>query len=91
MQWASIKRVERSVEKLTRVYGEDVSRLVDVCRQSVVFESIGSLRHCLDAIHNDPGVLVSSLCASLPATRVCAARRRFARGRADQMMMMMMR
>lgn len=58
VQWASIKRVERSVEKLTRVYGEDVSRLVDVCRQSVVFESIGSLRHCLDAIHNDPGVLV---------------------------------
>jgi len=44
IKWASIKRPERSFEKVYRSYGNDVSRLVDVVRQQIVFKTV---RHVL--------------------------------------------
>ena len=38
--------------------GQDVSRLVDLCRQSIVFESVGDVTACLAAIRADPEVVV---------------------------------
>lgn len=54
--WCGVKHVDRSVEKLLRVYHGDVSLLVDVCRQCLVFDSITDLHGCLLGINNDPDV-----------------------------------
>jgi hypothetical protein len=35
---------------------QDVSRLLDLCRQSIIFESIDDLATCLRTIDNDPDV-----------------------------------
>jgi len=35
---------------------QDVSRLVDLCRQSVVFDDPAGVLACLEAIVNDPDV-----------------------------------
>ena len=37
---------------------QDVSRLIDVCRQSIIFESILDLTNCLIAISDDEDVSV---------------------------------
>ncbi len=41
-----------------RSYGGDVSRLVDVCRQSIVFDRPEDLAACLRAVAADPEVVV---------------------------------
>eukprot|EP00286_Rhodomonas_abbreviata_P020362 CAMPEP_0181306638 /NCGR_PEP_ID=MMETSP1101-20121128/10415_1 /TAXON_ID=46948 /ORGANISM="Rhodomonas abbreviata, Strain Caron Lab Isolate" /LENGTH=829 /DNA_ID=CAMNT_0023412725 /DNA_START=205 /DNA_END=2692 /DNA_ORIENTATION=+ len=56
VKWGQIKKEGRAAEKAIRCYGEDVSRLVDVCRQTLVFETVGSLADCLQEIANDTGV-----------------------------------
>jgi hypothetical protein len=53
IKWGSVKSVRRAQEKVQRSYGEDVSRLVDLCRQSIVFESPGDVAACLAAIAAD--------------------------------------
>jgi len=58
IKWGRLKNVSRSVEKLFRSYGEDVSRLVDVCRQSIVFDSVGNMITCVRAIAADPEIQV---------------------------------
>jgi hypothetical protein len=50
---AKIKSVERAVEKAVRTYCNDVSRLVDVCRQAVVFDDLASLAACLERVAAD--------------------------------------
>ena len=37
---------------------QDVSRLVDLCRQSIVFDSPADLADCLGIIARDPDVLI---------------------------------
>jgi hypothetical protein len=61
IQWAKLKTVSRTVEKLIRSYDEDVSRLLDVCRQSIIFDSIGDIAFCLRSILSDPDVCVVRL------------------------------
>eukprot|EP00282_Hemiselmis_andersenii_P006361 CAMPEP_0114125082 /NCGR_PEP_ID=MMETSP0043_2-20121206/9114_1 /TAXON_ID=464988 /ORGANISM="Hemiselmis andersenii, Strain CCMP644" /LENGTH=242 /DNA_ID=CAMNT_0001217991 /DNA_START=68 /DNA_END=793 /DNA_ORIENTATION=- len=58
IKWAKIKTPSRAMEKLMRVYQGNVSRLVDLTRQSIVFEGIGDLVKCLEAILLDPEVVV---------------------------------
>jgi hypothetical protein len=36
VKWAKLKRPERAIEKLLRSYGGDMSKLCDICRQSIV-------------------------------------------------------
>jgi hypothetical protein len=38
-----------------------VSRLLDICRQSIYFESIAGVLACLAAIHSDPDVMISRI------------------------------
>jgi len=45
--WAKIKSLSRSVEKTMRVYHGDVSRLVDICRQSIYFDRVQDVQTCL--------------------------------------------
>jgi hypothetical protein len=58
IKWARPKARQRAVEKLFRSYNFDVSRLLDCCRQSLYFETIGGLLICLQTINSDPSVQV---------------------------------
>ena len=40
--WAKLKRPERAIEKVLRAYGGDVSKLCDICRQSIVRQACHS-------------------------------------------------
>ena len=39
--------------------GQDVSRLLDLCRQSIYFESLAGIAACLAAVARDPDVAVA--------------------------------
>ena len=56
--FAKVKSVDRAVEKVVRTYCNDVSRLVDVCRQAIVFDDLAGLAACLDWIAADQEVRV---------------------------------
>ena len=55
VKWAAIKGPTRAVEKLQRVYNNDVTRLNDVVRQTIVFASLDDLCACLKIISADSG------------------------------------
>ena len=55
-QWCKLKAASRAMEKVVRSYGEDASRLVDVCRQAVVFDTLRDVRACLAAMTADTEV-----------------------------------
>ena len=57
IQWGGLKSVKRSIEKLVRSYRHDVSRLVDVCRKSIVFEDVAGVCACLRAMREDKDVV----------------------------------
>jgi len=63
VKWAGIKKPTRAIEKVQRVYNKDVSRLIDLVRQSIVFHSLGELATCLDTILRDPQVALSRACS----------------------------
>ncbi|EKX33293.1 hypothetical protein GUITHDRAFT_120506 [Guillardia theta CCMP2712] len=56
IKWASLKPINRAVEKIMRCYGGDVSLLVDMCRQTIVFDDVLSLTECLRNMTNDKDV-----------------------------------
>jgi len=58
VRWAKIKAPERASEKVLRSYKGDVSRLLDICRQSIVFRTLADMTACLCAIIDDPEVRV---------------------------------
>ena len=51
-----LKSVDRSVEKLARVYKGNVSLLLDVVRQCIVFQSIADMLEALRIIEADVDV-----------------------------------
>jgi hypothetical protein len=51
--WAKLKPAERALEKLLRVYSCEVSRLLDCCRQRILFENPVHMILCLEAMIND--------------------------------------
>ena len=51
--WAGLKPTDRALEKLLRSYDCDVSRLVDICRQTIAFERPGDVLACLEALCAD--------------------------------------
>jgi hypothetical protein len=59
--WAQLKSPQRCIEKLYRTYGGDVSRLVDLCRQMIVFDQVEDLVDCLEVILRDEDVLVERI------------------------------
>ena len=58
MQWAAIKSPERALEKLLRSLNNKPSRLLDCCRQRIVFREPGHLLLCLEAVQRDGEVRV---------------------------------
>ena len=53
-----LKDAARAVEKSHRVYGDDCSLLLDVCRELLVFDEIDDLVGMLRRLHQDPEVVV---------------------------------
>ena len=58
VRWVAPKRRERAIEKAVRSYGNDVSLLTDLARQSLVYETAEQLALALRAICQDPEVRV---------------------------------
>eukprot|EP00291_Cryptomonas_curvata_P000851 CAMPEP_0172185550 /NCGR_PEP_ID=MMETSP1050-20130122/20237_1 /TAXON_ID=233186 /ORGANISM="Cryptomonas curvata, Strain CCAP979/52" /LENGTH=748 /DNA_ID=CAMNT_0012859559 /DNA_START=169 /DNA_END=2415 /DNA_ORIENTATION=- len=58
LKWPNVKSKLRTTEKLARSYGQDVSRLVDLCRQNIVFCDTQDIATCLHTIRMDPDILV---------------------------------
>uniref|UniRef100_A0A7S0EEM4 Uncharacterized protein n=1 Tax=Hanusia phi TaxID=3032 RepID=A0A7S0EEM4_9CRYP len=58
VQWAPVKKKRRVVEKAIRVHGGDLSRVLDVLRECLVFERVEDLSRCLEEISQDDGVEV---------------------------------
>lgn len=61
VQWPLLKGPQRAVEKLSRSYQGKVSRLLDICRQSIIFEKPSELAACLRVIANDPDVSIARI------------------------------
>lgn len=53
VKWPPLKKFTRGIEKLARVYGGDVSRLVDITRFSLYFDSFTDLTLALGVIVGD--------------------------------------
>jgi len=58
VRWANLKPVDRAIEKLARCYTGEVSRLLDVCRQSIIFEELSELLLCMEMIAKDTDIEV---------------------------------
>lgn len=56
LRWGQVKSTSRAIQKQLRNYSGDPSRLVDVCRQALVFESIAELHTCVETIMADSEV-----------------------------------
>mmetsp|Transcript_18400 Transcript_18400/g.28705 ORF Transcript_18400/g.28705 Transcript_18400/m.28705 type:complete len:536 (-) Transcript_18400:58-1665(-) len=52
-KFARIKNVERACEKVIRTYSGRVKHLVDICRQSIIFDTVEDLATCLSLIARD--------------------------------------
>jgi len=59
IHWTPMKRHARCMEKMLRSYDNDPSRLLDIARSSIAFESLSDLTICLEAIWADSSVVVS--------------------------------
>jgi len=72
VKWGKLKSTQRSIEKLVRSYEGRVCKLLDICRQSIVFETPHDLAACLSIISEDPEIQVLSiknrLCPDYEAT-----------------------
>ena len=42
-------------------FRQDVSRLVDLCRHSIIFESVAGILECLDVMTRDSNVVISRI------------------------------
>ena len=58
LRTGAVKSVDRGIEKVDCAYGGDASRLLDVCREMIVFESIKDMADCLEELGKDPEVFV---------------------------------
>jgi len=56
--FGELKNRTRAIEKVLRFYEGDVSKLLDVCRQMICFDSIEDLSHCLAVMRQDNEVQV---------------------------------
>mmetsp|Transcript_60146 Transcript_60146/g.159854 ORF Transcript_60146/g.159854 Transcript_60146/m.159854 type:complete len:757 (+) Transcript_60146:2012-4282(+) len=61
IKFAKMKSVARALEKVVRSYGQDPSRLVDVCRQSVIFDDMAGIARCLSVLCADSEVVLLRL------------------------------
>lgn len=52
--WGQVKKLDRAVNKIAVFCQGRVSRLCDLVRQRIVFNSLNELHACVEAIQNDP-------------------------------------
>ena len=67
IEWARLKTLDRALEKVYRSYDLNASRLVDCCRQSIYFENVAGLFHCLRMICSDGSIKLARVCNRLHA------------------------
>jgi hypothetical protein len=58
IKWGTLKSPKRAIEKMIRAYRGDASQLLDICRQSIVFDTVSELLACVKIIIQDPSVVV---------------------------------
>eukprot|EP00961_Rhodomonas_salina_P142266 1916021-Rhodomonas_salina.1 len=58
IKWGTVKSPERAIEKAVRTYVSDVSLLVDIVRQCIVFETVEELCATLEGICADADVRI---------------------------------
>uniref|UniRef100_A0A7S1DHM5 Uncharacterized protein n=2 Tax=Hemiselmis andersenii TaxID=464988 RepID=A0A7S1DHM5_HEMAN len=61
VHWTHMKRHGRAIEKLLRSYQNSPSKLLDISRNSVIFENMTHLTNCLGIIVTDENVRVERL------------------------------
>ncbi len=57
-EFAKLKSVDRAIEKVQLLYKGDVSRLLDICRQRIVFDSIRDMITCMQTIESDSDIRI---------------------------------
>ncbi len=62
---AKVKSASRCVDKADMAYGRDVSRLLDVCRQTLYFATVRDLHDCLRAITEDDSLQIVRIKSTL--------------------------
>jgi hypothetical protein len=67
IKWGGIKSPQRACEKVLRSYRGDVSMLLDVCRQMIIFDTVNELCEGLSAVLHDPHVTIVRI-----KNRLCA-------------------
>ena len=67
VRWADVKAVGRCLDKCERAYRGDVSRLVDCCRQRLVFETVQALAGCLEGLGRDEEVRLVAVRSNMDA------------------------
>ena len=55
---ADVKNEARAMQKVSRTYGGDWRSLSDLCRASLIFDTVTQLSACLEAIGKDQELLV---------------------------------
>lgn len=58
VQWCSVKRRSRAIEKLFHTYGGQADHLIDLVRSGITFPTIRALMDCLSRIFDDERVAV---------------------------------
>jgi len=61
VKWATIKNPQRAIEKAIRTYKSMPCHLLDICRQSIYFESVSDIIQCLQVINNDKEVVIERI------------------------------
>jgi len=56
IKWTKVKSVRRAIEKVVRVYQQDASCIVDLCRQCIVFEDLNDIAACINIVKADSDV-----------------------------------
>mmetsp|Transcript_8411 Transcript_8411/g.16762 ORF Transcript_8411/g.16762 Transcript_8411/m.16762 type:complete len:156 (-) Transcript_8411:21-488(-) len=58
VRWTQLKKPGRAIEKALRSYGGNVSKLMDICRESICFDKLSCLVRCLQIIGSDKDVII---------------------------------
>jgi hypothetical protein len=64
-EMGQIKPLARATQKADTAYAGDVSRLLDVCRERIVFEKLQDLADCLQAVHDDEEFIIVRIKSSM--------------------------
>lgn len=59
-RFGGIKGIQKCIDKIDIAYGGDVSLLLDVCRERVVFENLSDLTRALAELSKDPTVSLAT-------------------------------